>query len=72
MALFLEELMHLYEHTPRDPGVMILSGTGGMGKTKILRAMKAKAASMGFRYCIQLQLAYVAILYHKIIVITVL
>ncbi len=44
--------MHIYEHTPRDPGVIILSGLGGIGKTKILRAMKAKAASMGFRYII--------------------
>ena len=52
MAVFLEELMHVSEHTPRDPGVIILSGSGGMGKTKILRAMKAKAASMGFRYTI--------------------
>ena len=50
MAVFLEELMHVSEHTPRDPGVIILSGSGGMGKTKILRAMKAKAATMGFRY----------------------
>ncbi len=50
MAVFLEELMHVSEHTPRDPGVIVLTGGGGMGKTKILRAMKAKAAIMGFRY----------------------
>lgn len=49
MSIFLEELMHVSKHTPRDPGVMILSGTGGIGKTKLLRAMKAKAAEMGFR-----------------------
>ena len=49
MSVFLEELMHVSEHTPRDPGVIILSGSGGMGKTKILRAMKAKAGAMGFR-----------------------
>ncbi len=49
MAVFLEELMHVSEHTPRDPGVIVLTGGGGMGKTKILRAMKAKAAHMGFR-----------------------
>ena len=49
MGMFLAELQHMVEHTHRDPGVIILSGTGGIGKTKLLRAMKAKAAEMGFR-----------------------
>ena len=49
MAIFLEELMHVSEHTHREPGVLMISGGGGLGKTKLLRAMKAKAAMMGFR-----------------------
>ena len=50
MGIFLEELMHISEHTHREPGVIILSGGVGVGKTKLLRAMKAKAADLGFRY----------------------
>lgn len=49
MDMFLEELHHVSERTHRDPGVIIISGGGGLGKTKLLRAMKAKAAMMGFR-----------------------
>ena len=37
------------EHTHRDPGVIVILGSGGLGKTKLLRAMKATAAEMGFR-----------------------
>lgn len=49
MSIFLEELLHVSEHSHRDPGVIIISGGGGLGKTKLLKAMKAKAAAMGFR-----------------------
>ena len=49
MDAFLEELLHVSEHTHRDPGVIIITGGGGIGKTKLLRAMKARAAMMGFR-----------------------
>ena len=49
MSVFLEELQHVSEHSHRDPGVIIVSGVGGLGKTKLLKAMKAKAAAMGFR-----------------------
>ena len=49
MDIFIEELRHVSEHTHRDPGVIIISGRGGLGKTKLLRAMKARAAMMGFR-----------------------
>ena len=49
MNLFLEELKHMSEHTHRDPGVIILSAGGGLGKTKLLRAMKARASKMDFR-----------------------
>lgn len=47
MQIFLDELAHVSEH--KDTGVIIISGVGGMGKTKLLRAMKAKAAMMNFR-----------------------
>lgn len=49
MSLFLNELQHVSEHTQRDPGVIVIVGSGGIGKTKLLRAMKARAAEMGFR-----------------------
>lgn len=42
--------MHMSERTHRNIGVIIITGTGGIGKTKLLRAMKAKAARMNFRY----------------------
>ena len=45
----MEELQHVSEHTHRDPGVILILGSGGIGKTKLLRAMKARAAEMGFR-----------------------
>ena len=50
MAIFLEELKHVSEHSHRDPGAILISGGGGLGKTKLLRAIKAKAAQMGFRW----------------------
>ena len=49
MSLFIEELKHVSEHTHRDPGVIVILGSGGLGKTKLLRAMKARAAETGFR-----------------------
>lgn len=49
MDTFLEELLHVSEHTHRDPGVIIITGEGGIGKTKLLKAMKAQAAMIGFR-----------------------
>ena len=49
MSLFMEELKHVSEHTHRDPGIIIMLGSGGLGKTKLLRAMKARAAEMGFK-----------------------
>lgn len=49
MRIFLDELVHVSEHTSRATGVIIISGAGGIGKTKLLRAMKAKAAMMNFR-----------------------
>ena len=49
MSLFLNELQHVSEHTQRYPGMIVIVGSGGIGKTKLLRAMKARAAEMGFR-----------------------
>ena len=49
MAVFMEEIKHVYQHTHRDPGVIVIAGAGGIGKSKLLRAMKARAASMDFR-----------------------
>lgn len=49
MQVFLDELRHVSEHTNRGTGVIIISGVGGIGKTKLLRAMKTKAAMMNFR-----------------------
>lgn len=52
MQVFTEELTHMSEKTHRGIGVIIITGTGGIGKTKLLRAMKVKAAEMKFRYAI--------------------
>ena len=49
MDFLINELKHVSEHTQRNPGVILISGAGGMGKSKLLRAMKAKADEMGFR-----------------------
>ena len=49
MSVFVEELKHVSEHTHREPGVILILGSGGIGKTKLLRAMKARAAEIGFR-----------------------
>ena len=49
MSILFEELKHVSEHSHRDPGVIVISGGGGIGKTRLLKAMKANAASMGFR-----------------------
>ena len=46
MSLFMEDVS---EHTHRDPGIILILGSGGIGKTKLLRAVKARAAEMGFR-----------------------
>ena len=63
MGIFLEELMHISEHTHREPGVIILSGGVGVGKTKLLRAMKAKAADLGFRYIASKSQEYMIVLH---------
>lgn len=52
MQVFLDELKHVSEHTSRNTGVIIINGVGGIGKTKLLRAMKARAAMMDFRYSV--------------------
>ena len=57
MQIFLDELMHVSKHTSRDTRVIIITGVGGIGKTKLLRAMKAKAAMMNFRWCLIEKLA---------------
>lgn len=49
MEVFFKELVHVSEHTHRDTGVIIITGVAGIGKTKLLRAMKAKASIMKFR-----------------------
>jgi chromosomal replication initiation ATPase DnaA len=49
MGVFVKELNHVSERTHRDINVIIITGSGGIGKTKLLRAMKAKAALMNFR-----------------------
>lgn len=50
MEILLEELGNVTEHRGRKSGVIIITGSGGMGKTKLLRAMKSTAAQMNFRH----------------------
>ena len=49
MDIFLKELGNVTEHRNRNTGVLFITGPGGMGKTKLLRAMNATAARMNFR-----------------------
>ena len=48
--MFLDALKRVSEHTNNQTTVIVITGTGGIGKTKLLRAMKARAAVMNFRY----------------------
>ena len=50
MEIFMSEVVKVKENEPREHGVIILSAVDGMGKSKLMRAMKSKAAHMGFRY----------------------
>ena len=50
MEIFMGEVQKVIENEPRDHGVIILSAVDGMGKSKLMRAMKSKASRVGFRY----------------------
>jgi len=49
MAVFLNEVEKVKSNKPREHGVIILSAVDGMGKSKLMRAMKFKGAHMGFK-----------------------
>ena len=46
----MNEVKKVKENTPREHGVIILAAVDGMGKSKLMRAMKFKAAHMDFKY----------------------
>ena len=50
MEIFMGEVQKVIENEPRDHGVIILSAVDGMGKSKLMRAMKSRASRVGFRY----------------------
>ena len=50
MEIFLGEVQKVINNQPRDHGVIILSAIDGMGKSKLMRAMKSRASHVGFRY----------------------
>ena len=50
MEIFMGEVQKVINNQPRDHGVIILSAIDGMGKSKLMRAMKSKASRVGFRY----------------------
>ena len=50
MEIFMNEVEKVKENKPREHGVIILSAVDGMGKSKLMRAMKSKATHLGFRY----------------------
>ena len=49
MAVFLTEVEKVKRNSPREHGVIILSAVDGMGKSKLMRTMKWRAANMGFK-----------------------
>ena len=66
MKVFLKLLHRMTEDIHKDPGVIVLSGEGGIGKTKLLKAMKAKASDMGFRFAIIIILIIIIIVLYDI------
>ena len=50
MEIFMAEVQKVIDNEPRDHGVIILSAIDGMGKSKLMRAMKSRASRVGFRY----------------------
>lgn len=49
MKIFMNEVERVRDNKPREHGVIIIAAVDGMGKSKLMRAMKSKAAHMGFR-----------------------
>lgn len=49
----MSEVEKVIENKSREHGVIVLSAVDGMGKSKLMRAMKSRASHMGFR-CAQL------------------
>ena len=50
MEIFMGEVQKVINNQSREHGVIILSAIDGMGKSKLMRAMKSKASRVGFRY----------------------
>jgi len=54
MEIFMNEVEKVREDKPREHGVIIIAAVDGMGKSKLMRAMKSRAAHMGFRYVLNM------------------
>ena len=46
----MSEVEKVMENKPREHGIIVLAAVDGMGKSKLMRAMKSRASHTGFRY----------------------
>lgn len=49
MEVLMAEVMTIKEKKEHQTGLVAITGSGGMGKTKLLKAFKANAMELGFR-----------------------
>ena len=49
MEIFMSEVEKVIKNKPREHGVITLAAVDGMGKSKLMRAMKSRASHEGFR-----------------------
>lgn len=49
MEVLMAEVMAIKEQKEHQTGLVAITGSGGMGKTKLLKAIKATAMDLGFR-----------------------
>ena len=49
MEIFMSEVEKVINNKSREHGVIVLAAVDGMGKSKLMRAMKSRASREGFR-----------------------
>lgn len=52
ILFFEEEFKNLSEDCDREPGTIFITGSGGIGKSKLLSVVKARATLMDIRYLV--------------------
>ena len=52
ILFFEEEFKKISEDCDREPGAIFITGSGGIGKSKLLSVVKARATLMDIRYLV--------------------